>query len=248
MSHALALSLRSLSKQFGHRTVINDLNLEIKPGEFVALIGRSGCGKSTLLRLLAQLEPLTSGQILSGDVDANSRRSQTRLMFQDARLLPWKTVLDNVGLGLNGSWQPSALKALDDVGLSGRATDWPSALSGGQRQRVALARALIHQPQLLLLDEPLGALDALTRLDMQRLIVQLWQQYGFTVVLVTHDINEAVLTANRVLLIEDGGIDLSVNINVPHPRTELVELAALEQTLLSHLLNLPAKPKVDYVI
>lgn len=248
MSNALPLSLRSLSKRFGPRTVINNLNLDIKAGEFVALIGRSGCGKSTLLRLLAQLEPLTSGQILSGTVDAERRRSQTRLMFQEARLLPWQSVLDNVGLGLSGHWQPLALKALDDVGLTGRANDWPAALSGGQRQRVALARALIHQPQLLLLDEPLGALDALTRLEMQRLIVQLWQQYGFTVILVTHDINEAVLTANRVLLIEDGGIDLSVSIDVPHPRTELVELAALEQTLLSHLLNLPAKPKVDYVI
>lgn len=239
MNQGLALSLHALNKKFGQRTVIRQLDLDIKSGEFVALIGRSGCGKSTLLRLLAQLEPLTSGHIDSIGLDADNRRQQTRLMFQDARLLPWKTVLNNVGLGLHGQWQPRALKALNDVGLIDRAHDWPSSLSGGQRQRVALARTLIHQPKLLLLDEPLGALDALTRREMQNLIVQLWQQYGFTVVLVTHDINEAVLTAERILLLEDGAIHLSVNVDLLHPRTERVPLAAIEQVLLSHLLNLP---------
>lgn len=132
-------------------------------------------------------------------------------MFQDARLLPWKTVIDNVGLGLRGQWRDAALQALDAVGLADRARDWPAALSGGQKQRVATARALIHRPRLLLLDEPLGALDALTRIEMQGLIETLWQQHGFTVLLVTHDVSEAIALADRVILIEEGriGLDLS---------------------------------------
>ncbi len=168
-------------------------------------------------------------------------------MFQDARLLPWKTVLENVGLGLDGDWKPRAYKALADVGLAERAHDWPSSLSGGQKQRVALARALIHQPKVLLLDEPLGALDALTRLEMQQLITKLWRQYGFTVVLVTHDINEAVLTAERVVLIEQGQIDLDIPIRLPYPRTQLTEVAHIEQRILDRILNLP-KYEVEYAI
>jgi len=135
-------------------------------------------------------------------------------MFQDARLLPWKRVIDNVGLGLSGDWRPRAEQALAEVGLAERANEWPAALSGGQKQRVALARALIHQPRLLLLDEPLGALDALTRIEMQQLIERLWLQHGFTVLLVTHDVSEAVAMADRVILIEDGaiGLDLAVDL------------------------------------
>lgn len=139
-------------------------------------------------------------------------------MFQDARLLPWKKVIDNVGLGLRGDWRNAALQALTAVGLAERADEWPAALSGGQKQRVALARALIHRPRLLLLDEPLGALDALTRIDMQGLIENLWQQHGFTVLLVTHDVSEAIALADRVILIEQGRIGLDMAIDLPRPR------------------------------
>ncbi|RMU27477.1 ATP-binding cassette domain-containing protein, partial [Pseudomonas savastanoi] len=154
----------------------------------------------TLLRLLAGLDKPTEGQLLAGSAPLDDAREDTRLMFQEARLLPWKKIIDNVGLGLSGDWRAQALEALEAVGLAERANEWPAALSGGQKQRVALARALIHKPRLLLLDEPLGALDALTRIEMQQLIEKLWHQYGFTVLLVTHDVSEAVAIADRVIL------------------------------------------------
>jgi sulfonate transport system ATP-binding protein len=159
-------------------------------------------------------------------------------MFQDARLLPWKSVINNVGLGLKGNWKESAMKALEAVGLANRATEWPAALSGGQKQRVALARALIHRPRLLLLDEPLGALDALTRIEMQELIVSLWQEHGFTVLLVTHDVSEAVAMADRVLLIEEGKIGLDLTVDLPRPRKlGSVRLAELEAQVLERVMK-----------
>ena len=160
------------------------------------------------------------------------------MMFQDARLLPWKTVIDNVGLGLKGHWRNAARDALAAVGLENRAQEWPAALSGGQKQRVALARALIHRPGLLLLDEPLGALDALTRLEMQDLIVSLWQEHGFTVLLVTHDVSEAVAMADRVLLIEDGKIGLDLTVDIARPRRiGSVRLAELEAEVLNRVMQ-----------
>lgn len=158
------------------------------------------------------------------------------MMFQDARLLPWKSVIDNVGLGLKGQWRDAARRALAAVGLENRAGEWPAALSGGQKQRVALARALIHRPGLLLLDEPLGALDALTRLEMQDLIVSLWQEHG-TVLLVTHDVSEAVAMADRVLLIE-GKIGLDLTVDIPRPRRlGSVRLAELEAEVLQRVMQ-----------
>ena len=161
-------------------------------------------------------------------------------MFQDARLLPWKRVIDNVGLGLSGDWRQKARDALEAVGLADRAGEWPAALSGGQKQRVALARALIHQPRLLLLDEPLGALDALTRIEMQQLIERLWQRHGFTVLLVTHDVSEAVAIADRVILIEDGRVGLDLPVELARPRHRgSARLAALEAQVLDRVLALP---------
>ena len=153
-------------------------------------------------------------------------------------LLPWKSVIDNVGLGLKGQWRDAARRALAAVGLENRAGEWPAALSGGQKQRVALARALIHRPGLLLLDEPLGALDALTRLEMQDLIVSLWQQHGFTVLLVTHDVSEAVAMADRVLLIEEGKIGLDLTVDIPRlRRLGSVRLAELEAEVLQRVMR-----------
>ncbi len=244
----LALKLQGLDKRFGNRHVIRQLDLTIAAGDFVAVVGRSGCGKSTLLRLLAQLDAPSGGVIEAAGLPENRWQPHTRLMFQDARLLPWKSVLDNVALGVEGDDRHQrALAALAEVGLADRAGDWPSALSGGQKQRVALARALIHRPRLLLLDEPLGALDALTRLEMQQLIVQLWQQHRFTVVLVTHDVGEAVLTAGRVILLEGGQIDLDLPVRLPHPRRNVTETAPLEQQVLARILNLP-RHEVEYAI
>jgi len=229
----LRVAIEGVSKSFDGREVLKSIDLAMAPGEFVAIVGRSGCGKSTLLRLIAALETADRGRIAFGD---GSRPPQTRIMFQDSRLLPWKRVLDNVRLGLprkNG-----ALQALQQVGLAERAREWPAVLSGGQRQRVALARALVHDPELLLLDEPLGALDALTRIEMQQLIESLWQARGFTALLVTHDVQEAIALADRVVLIEEGRITLDERIELARPRTRgSLAFARLEEHILSRVLK-----------
>jgi sulfonate transport system ATP-binding protein len=237
-----AIRIQNLQKSYNDRSVLKSLQLDVAAGEFVAVIGRSGCGKSTLLRLIAGLEKADSGSLEFAQQDAqNNRRPETRVMFQDSRLLPWKTVLDNVALGLSGR-RSDALAALNKVALAERAGEWPSVLSGGQRQRVALARALVHEPTLLLLDEPLGALDALTRIEMQSLIEQLWQQRGFTALLVTHDVQEAIALADRVILIEDGQITLDQKVDLPRPRARGNPVfAALEEQILARVLQRPAQ-------
>jgi sulfonate transport system ATP-binding protein len=203
----------------------------------VAVVGRSGCGKSTLLRLLAGLETADAGSI---DFGADGVRPDTRIMFQEARLLPWKRVLQNVALGLPHDCS-DATDALHKVGLHERAQEWPAVLSGGQRQRVALARALVHDPQILLLDEPLGALDALTRIEMQQLIESLWQARGLTALLVTHDVQEAIALADRVVLIENGRIALDQRIELPRPRARgNPAFAQLEDRILTRVLKHPA--------
>lgn len=234
------VTLRALSKRYGERTVLADIDLAIAPGEFVAVVGRSGCGKSTLLRLIAGLESADGGAVEVGAGEGTGKdtgEDNTRLMFQEARLLPWKSVLDNVALGLQGG-AARAQEALATVGLASRARDWPAMLSGGQRQRVALARALVHAPRLLLLDEPLGALDALTRIEMQRLIEALWRRQGFTAVLVTHDVQEALALADRVLVVDGGRIAHDIAVALPRPRERgSADFASLERELLGSVLG-----------
>ncbi|ABA23737.1 ABC transporter-like protein [Trichormus variabilis ATCC 29413] len=231
------INILDLTKAFGHKTVLNSLNLEVAPGEFIAIVGRSGCGKSTLLRLVSGLDKPTTGGILLDGEPLRKLSHSVRVMFQEPRLLPWKRVIDNVGLGLQENWQSKATWVLEQVGLKDRAGEWPHVLSGGQRQRVALARALVSQPHLLLLDEPLGALDALTRLEMQYLIEDLWRERGFTAFLVTHDVEEAVALADRVIVIEEGRIMLDLPVRLPRPRDRASELfinireAVLEQVM-----------------
>lgn len=241
-ARGISLELANVDKRFGARQVLRGIDLQVPAGQFLAVVGRSGCGKSTLLRLLAGLDAATGGALRAQGAPLAEVREDCRLMFQEARLLPWKRVLANVGLGLPGDWRPAAMQALEAVGLAERAMEWPAALSGGQKQRVALARALVHRPRLLLLDEPLGALDALTRIEMQQLIERLWLQHGFTVLLVTHDVNEAVTVADRVLLVEDGRIGLDLAVDVARPRRHgCPELAALEREVLARVL---ARPEV----
>ena len=238
------VKILDLTKTFGSIPVLKSVNLEVAPGQFVAIVGRSGCGKSTLLRLVAGLETPSEGGVL---LDTEPVRRGTacraptrtvRVMFQDARLLPWKHVLENVGLGLQDDWRYKAEWALEQVGLKERARDWPAVLSGGQRQRVALARALVSQPRLLLLDEPLGALDALTRIEMQRLIEKLWQEQQFTSLLVTHDVEEAVALADRVVLIEAGQIALDIPVTLPRPRARgSAEFAQLKERVLERVMS-----------
>jgi sulfonate transport system ATP-binding protein len=233
------LEVRGVGKQFGDREVLRKADLVIEPGEFVAIVGRSGCGKSTLLRLVAGLEDPSAGVLRIEGQQIAGLSEDTRIMFQDSRLLPWRRVWDNVTLGLPSGMRDRAAEVLVQVGLGDRGGDWPARLSGGQRQRVSLARALVHNPRLLLLDEPLGALDALTRIEMHQLIEGLWQRDGFTALLVTHDVQEAVALADRVILIEDGRIALDERIPLARPRIHDSAFAALEKRILDRVLQKP---------
>ncbi|GAB4232766.1 MAG: aliphatic sulfonates ABC transporter ATP-binding protein [Elainellaceae cyanobacterium] len=235
--YGVHLRIRNLDKSFGNFQVLRNVNLELNPGEFVAVVGKSGCGKSTLLRLIGGLDAPTNGEIAIDGHRLNRLNSDARIMFQDSRLLPWRKVLDNVVLGLRGNARQRGEWALQQVGLGNRLNDWVTVLSGGQQQRVALARALVSHPRLLLLDEPLGALDALTRLGMQQLIQELWQEQGFTALLVTHDVEEAVYLADRVVVIEDGQIALDLPIDLPRPRRESAVFSQLKMQILNRILQ-----------
>lgn len=238
ITYGAHLQLSGIEKTFDAQTVLHQLNLEVKPGEFVAIVGKSGSGKSTLLRLIAGLDTPTRGEVRLDRMVLQGPDPETRVMFQDGRLLPWKRVVANVGLGLKGEWQERAYEMLERVGLFERAHAWPAVLSGGQRQRVALARALVNEPKLLLLDEPLGALDALTRIEMQQLIEKLWQEQRFTALLVTHDVEEAVALANRVVVLKEGRISTDISIPLSHPRQrDSSAFATLVSKILDHVMN-----------
>jgi sulfonate transport system ATP-binding protein len=213
----IAGELRHVDKWYGHHHVLTDVSVGIDRGEIVALVGRSGSGKSTVLRVLAGLSTDHTGDRMVAGAPA--------LAFQEPRLFPWRDVRTNVVYGLTRSRLPKAEaharadRALADVGLTDRADVWPLTLSGGQAQRVSLARALVAEPELLLLDEPFGALDALTRLSMRALLLELWREHGFGVLLVTHDVDEAVALADRVLVLEAGRVIHTLNIDDPRPST-----------------------------
>jgi sulfonate transport system ATP-binding protein len=212
-----AVSVRGLSRSFGNigsrpgRGVLDTLDLTIKRGEIVALIGRSGSGKSTLLRILAGLDDGATGEF--------TVPGRVSVAFQDARLLPWKRVRENVALGLRGDDRLRiAEAALAEVGLSDHLGAWPLTLSGGEGQRAALARALVREPELLLLDEPFGALDAITRLTMHQLVLELWARHRPAILLVTHDVDEALALADRVVLLADGRIAYEEHVALSRPR------------------------------
>lgn len=245
---AVKIELINVSKSFGDKEVLHNVNLTIEKGEFVAIIGKSGSGKSTLLRLVSNLEPLSSGELLFDHVPAGESKAKLTMMYQDSRLLPWKKVIDNVGLGLEGNWKEKAEKALQAVGLIEYKDEWPTRLSGGQQQRVALARALVHEPAILMLDEPLSALDALTRIEMQNLIEKIWADLGFTALLVTHDVSEAVRLADRIVLIEDGNIAMDQKVDYPRPRSKSQqELVELEEKILNRIINGSAEKHARHV-
>jgi sulfonate transport system ATP-binding protein len=223
------VSASGVRRAFGDTIVLDGVDLRIATGEVVALLGRSGSGKSTLLRILAGLDPDAPGAIA-----VNGR---TAVVFQEHRLLPWKRVAENVALGLSGDGVSGRVEAaLREVGLADRQKAWPAELSGGQAQRVAVARALVRQPGLLLLDEPFGALDALTRLKMQAMFARLHAQHGFAALLVTHDVDEALLLADRTLVLDAGHIVEDLAVSLPKPRTpDSPELRALRRHLLTRL-------------
>jgi sulfonate transport system ATP-binding protein len=220
--------LRDFTRRFGDNVVIDGLDLTIAPGEFVALLGASGSGKTTLLRTLAGLDS-AAGQ----DVTTPAARA---VVFQDARLLPWKKVWRNVALGLKGAEiRVRAEAALKEVGLGHRLDAWPATLSGGESQRTALARALVREPALLLLDEPFAAVDALTRLKMHDLVLSLWREHRPSVLLVTHDVDEAIALADRVLVLDKGKIAAEERISLSRPRQADTAFHATRRRLLSKL-------------
>jgi sulfonate transport system ATP-binding protein len=228
---ATSTRTRELVRGFGERAVLDRLDLDIEPGEFVALLGRSGSGKSTLLRALAGLDDEVAG---SGAIEVPPKVS---VVFQDSRLLPWQRVLDNVVLGLDGPEAASrGRESLAEVGLEGRERAWPNQLSGGEQQRVALARSLVREPELLLADEPFGSLDALTRIRMHDLLRQLCERHRPAVLLVTHDVDEAIVLADRVLVLDNGRIGAELRIEISKPRDPAdPRFAELRTSLLNRL-------------
>ncbi|GAA0595764.1 ABC transporter ATP-binding protein [Actinomadura livida] len=226
-----AISLRGVGRTFGDRAVLQGVDLAVAQHEFVVLVGASGCGKSTLLRIVAGLDSDATGEVQVAGEHA--------IVFQDARLLPWRPVWRNVAFGLRGpraELRARADRALAEVGLPGRGDSWPLTLSGGEAQRVALARALVRTPDLLLLDEPFAALDALTRLKMQRQVAELWRHHEITTLMVTHDVEEALLLADRVLLVDSGRIAEEIPVGLPRPRDPRdAGFAALRHRLLLSL-------------
>jgi sulfonate transport system ATP-binding protein len=224
-----AVRLSGLQHRYGERDVLRDLDLTIVPGQFVAMLGASGSGKTTLLRLLAGLERPTAGEVL-----VPRRRT---VVFQEPRLVPSKRVIENVRVGLPTTPQSldNARDALREVGLARHEKAWPGTLSGGEAQRVALARALVRRPELLLLDEPFASLDALTRLSMQGLVAELCARHRPAVLLVTHDVDEAVLLADRILVLQGGRIGVDVNLDLSRPRERDLEFEDLRQYFLGEL-------------
>ena len=207
-----AARVRAHSRSFGRTHVLKSIDLDIRRGEFVVMLGRSGCGKSTLLRSLAHLDPAPAGEI-----QVNGRSS---VAFQEPRLLPWRRVRDNVALALLNSPEQRrrhelAEATLAEVGLSEKLGSWPRELSGGQAQRVSLARALVSSPSLLLLDEPFSALDALTRIEMHQLVIELWRRHSMAVLLVTHDVDEALALADRLVVMDEGRLAHTWQIDLP---------------------------------
>lgn len=220
-----AVTATGLSRRFGDNSVLRDLDLAIAPGEFVSVVGQSGCGRSTLLRLIAGFDTPDAGEVRIDGQRPDQVWDVLSLMFQEPRLLPWASVLDNVTVGLGEGWSDpardsQARQASDAVQLGANAGGWPARLSGGQRSRVALARALVSQPRLMALDEPLGALDALTRIIIQGLILQVKREVGFTALLVTRDVAEAVALSDRVIVLDGGCIAHEVRIPLGHPGRE----------------------------
>lgn len=225
------IRVRGLTRRFDDRAVLDAVDLDAAAGEFVVLLGRSGTGKSTLLRLIGGVDRATDGEL---EVDG-----ELAMVFQDARLLPWWKVWRNVTLGLSlprATAREFARAVLHEVGLADRSQAWPLTLSGGEAQRASLARALVRDPGVLLLDEPFGALDALTRASMQDLVLRLWQRHRPTVVMVTHDVAEAVQLGQRILVLDSGRITVDTRVDATYPRSPTDPgLLDLRQRLLREL-------------
>ncbi|QGH34136.1 ATP-binding cassette domain-containing protein [Gracilibacillus salitolerans] len=237
----MSLALRDVSRSFNGTTAVKNVNLEVKPGEIIGLLGTSGCGKSTLLRAISGLDPEYDGEIEINGTVSKEIHDTTGFIFQEPRLLPWLNVLENVTFGLTGSRKEKENRAIDyleSVGLRGKERLYPRELSGGMAQRVAIARALVTSPEILLLDEPFSALDAFTKMQLQDLLLDVWKKYQSTIVLVTHDIDEATYLCDRVVILrgQPGEVDREFTIEQKRPRDRgSEELAHLKSEILESL-------------
>ncbi|WP_058306763.1 ABC transporter ATP-binding protein [Gracilibacillus massiliensis] len=237
----MSLALRDVSRTFNGTTAVRGVNLEVKPGEIIGLLGTSGCGKSTLLRAISGLDPEYDGEIeINGNVSRQIQDTAS-FIFQEPRLLPWLNVLDNVTFGLTGKRKDKENRAIDyleSVGLRGKEVLYPRELSGGMAQRVAIARALVTSPEILLLDEPFSALDAFTKMQLQDLLLDVWKKYQSTIVMVTHDIDEAMYLCDRVVILkgQPGEVEREIKIDLERPRDRGSEyLAHLKSEILDCL-------------
>ena len=253
MAHAGTLDIRGLNKQYEVRgealPVLQDIHLTIEPGAFVSIVGSSGCGKSTLLRLVIGLEGDYQGEILLNGQRIAGTSLNRGIVFQEHRLFPWLTVEKNVALGLlnssltEGQQRATVREHIALVGLQGFEAAYPHQLSGGMSQRVAIARALVNRPDILLLDEPFGALDAMTRAHLQQELLRIWQQEGITMILVTHDVEEAVFLGDQVVVMEPrpGRIRRVVPVDLPHPRERTsFAFAAAKEAVMHEFAGHPA--------
>ncbi|MDB5802101.1 MAG: TauT family taurine transporter permease [Rhodocyclales bacterium] len=259
-ANAGTLRIQQVRKQYEVKgeilPVLDGINIDIRPGEFVSIVGSSGCGKSTLLRLIIGLEEDYQGEILLDGERIRGTSLKRGIVFQEHRLLPWLTVEQNIGLALENSplstaeRRASVQKHVELVGLQGFETAYPHQLSGGMSQRVAIARGLVNRPEILLLDEPFGALDALTRANLQQELQRIWQAEGITMILVTHDVEEAVFLGDKVIVMEPrpGRIKRIVPVNVPHPRKRTdAELNRIRLDVLREFNQLPPEELVEPV-
>ncbi len=252
MAHAGTLHIRHLSKQYEVKgaplPVLDNITLTVKPGEFLSIVGSSGCGKSTLLRLIVGLEDDYQGEVLLNGQRLSGTSLNRGIVFQEHRLFPWLTVEQNIALGLLNSKVSESEKRrtvrehIALVGLQGFETAWPHQLSGGMSQRVAIARALVSRPEVLLLDEPFGALDALTRAHLQQELHRIWQAEGITMILVTHDVEEALILGDKVVVMEPrpGRIRRIVPVDLPHPRDRAsLPFAQLKESVMAEFAGQP---------
>ncbi len=246
------IDIKDLNKNYDSLNVLNNLNITIEAGDFVAIVGRSGSGKSTLVRMISGLDSFDSGSLKVDGNEISGVNKEVRVLFQEANLIPWRNIIKNVIFGTVDKNEATAAQILEKVGLINKKYAWPGVLTEGEKQRVALARALAGKPKVLLLDEPLGTLDALTKMDIQVLIEKLWLELGFTAVLVTRDVSEAVKLANRVIILEENNITIDLQITLPRPRIKDNDAGYFEQYILNKLMEngneQEEPPKLEYMI
>lgn len=253
------LEIRNVYKHFiidkEKREILNNISVDVDKGEFVSIVGSSGCGKSTLLRIIAGLETVSGGEVRVHDTTVNGTSGRCKMAFQEARLLPWWSVEKNIGFGLDkkitGEERTEKIRHyIELVGLKGFEKALPKQLSGGMQQRVSIARALISDPKILLLDEPFGALDALTKIHMQRAVAQIWEKEKKTMILVTHDIDEAVYLSNRVIVLSErpGEIRKIIRIEMSRDRNRGSDDFAYYKNLIYKEFFTESEEEFEYVI